>query len=380
MHGLEHDGLADMTEYAGVDITEAHRPAHYVESSIYSKEDDIQQETDQVTNADTSGCAQVFASGVDGFSSNARNALMTDTSALDARKIATPDNFTCEPEDIGSARNIMSAILSALRDDFVEFRPSFVYSDDDESDDARKYGSSRTSSSPSCYSSEESSGCTSGKRSSLFASIMSTKGSSADGVVYDLPIVIPFVRIHRRTDAVFIRVKCKGGRLGSELSFEDVFAVYNFSAATPVDTRWASVDGMTVVKVFVPATDDIWKVRVPEDISLQRFTSRVLSKLGFHVAFSGSCFDGPEYYFRDDEAFHCWLDKRIRNGRNLPIVSHVIDPPSSPRSYSVDVVLADTTAATATTTNSQAPEDPSLRSHRNTLVQRISVMADIFHL
>ncbi|KAL4075488.1 hypothetical protein J3A83DRAFT_4072370, partial [Scleroderma citrinum] len=87
--------------------------------------------------------------------------------------------------------------------------------------------------------------------------------------------------------------------------------------------KWAPVDGMMIVKVFVPETDDIWKVRVPEDITLPRFSSRVLSKLGFHVAFSGSCFDGPEYYFRNDETFRYWIDKRIRNGRNLPIVSHV---------------------------------------------------------
>ena len=379
--GLEHDGLADMIEDAGVDTTQTHRPDHYAKLSVYSKEDDIQQESDQVTNADTSSCSQVFANGVDGSSSNARSALMADTSTFDARKSTASDNFKCELEDIGSARNIMSAILCALRDDSVEFLPSFVYSDGDESDDARKYDTSSLPSSPSCYSSEEKSGCTSGKRSSFLAFSASSKEGAADGVVVsDTPIVVPFVRIHRRTGAVFIRVKCKGGRhrIGSELSFEDVFVAYTCNIATPVDTRWASVDGMMVVKVFVPATDDIWKVRVPEDISLQRFTSRVLSKLGFHVAFSGSCFDGPEYYFRDDEVFRCWLDKRIRNGRNLPIVSHVIDPPSSPRSCSADVAPTDTAAANAATTDSEASEDPSVRSHRNTLVQRISGMTDIF--
>ncbi|KAI5991946.1 hypothetical protein EDD15DRAFT_2106719, partial [Pisolithus albus] len=88
--------------------------------------------------------------------------------------------------------------------------------------------------------------------------------------------------------------------------------------------RWAPVNGMIIIKVFVPATDDTWKVRVPEDITLQRFTSKVLSKLGFHVAFSGSCFDGTEYYFRTDDVFRRWVSKRIRpGGRNLPIAAHV---------------------------------------------------------
>ncbi|KAI5988929.1 hypothetical protein F5J12DRAFT_706623, partial [Pisolithus orientalis] len=87
--------------------------------------------------------------------------------------------------------------------------------------------------------------------------------------------------------------------------------------------KWAPVDGMIIIKVYVQDTDDTWKVRVPEDITLQRFTSKLLSKLGFHVAFSGSCFDGPEYYFRTDDVFRCWVATRIRNGRNLPIAAHV---------------------------------------------------------
>ncbi|KAI6169098.1 hypothetical protein EDD17DRAFT_1525276 [Pisolithus thermaeus] len=95
---------------------------------------------------------------------------------------------------------------------------------------------------------------------------------------------------------------------------------------------------MIIIKVFVPATDDTWKVRVPEDITLQRFTSKVLSKLGFHVAFSGSCFDGTEYYFRTDDVFRCWVSKRIRHGRNLPIAAHVIDPPAPLRTQTADAL------------------------------------------
>ncbi|KAI6033608.1 hypothetical protein PISMIDRAFT_686558 [Pisolithus microcarpus 441] len=98
---------------------------------------------------------------------------------------------------------------------------------------------------------------------------------------------------------------------------------------------------MIIIKVFVPATDDTWKVCVPEDITLRRFTSKVLSKLGFHVAFSGGCFDGTEYYFRTDDVFRCWVSKRVRHGgRNLPIAAHVIDPPAPSRTRTEDARLS----------------------------------------
>ncbi|KAH7888204.1 hypothetical protein F5I97DRAFT_1791574, partial [Phlebopus sp. FC_14] len=87
--------------------------------------------------------------------------------------------------------------------------------------------------------------------------------------------------------------------------------------------KWAPKDGMIIVKVFVPSTSDTWKLKVPEDINLQRFTCKVLSKLGFHVAFSGSCWDSPEYFFKSNASFRHWLEGRIRFGRNLPIVAHV---------------------------------------------------------
>lgn len=93
-------------------------------------------------------------------------------------------------------------------------------------------------------------------------------------------------------------------------------------------SKWAPKQGQIVIKVFVPSTDDIWKFRVPEDISLADFRSRVMHKLGFSVSFSGSLWDEPKYYFRTDERFKSWVKGRIRFGRNLPIVAHV--PPSLP--------------------------------------------------
>ncbi|KAF8833941.1 hypothetical protein BDN67DRAFT_873181, partial [Paxillus ammoniavirescens] len=83
-----------------------------------------------------------------------------------------------------------------------------------------------------------------------------------------------------------------------------------------VTSRWAPENGQIIIKVFVPSTDDIWKFRVPHDITLFNFTSKVTSKLGFPIAFSGSCWDGPEYYFRTDEKFSWWVQRRVRFGRN----------------------------------------------------------------
>ena len=92
--------------------------------------------------------------------------------------------------------------------------------------------------------------------------------------------------------------------------------------------KWAPKHGKIVIKVFVPSTDDIWMFRVPQNINLVDFTSKVVNKLGLSVSFSGSLWDEPKYYFRTDERFKSWVNSRIRYGRNLPIVAHV--PPRLP--------------------------------------------------
>ncbi|KAL4067142.1 hypothetical protein V8B97DRAFT_972055 [Scleroderma yunnanense] len=374
-----NDKLVDTIKYGGVIAIQAHQPVHQAEKSVHTGE------SDGAVTGGTEGSVsrRVFANGGQGSSCDDQNLSAADVSIVstpDLRKVAAPDSFECETECIDAATNIMAAILCALRDNTVEPLPIFEYSDDDESNDNIKADSSCVSSLLSSYSSEETSGHTAGKRSSVSVSITSIRHSNDDVVISpDMPVrVVPFARIHRRTGAVFIKVKYTKGRydIDNEISFEDasLMSTDNRGSSTPMNTKWAPVDGMMIVKVFVPETDDIWKVRVPEDITLPRFSSRVLSKLGFHVAFSGSCFDGPEYYFRNDETFRYWIDKRIRNGRNLPIVSHVIDPPSSPR-CSVDAPPASTTAST---TDLQPPKDLSCRRHHDTLIRHISGMGDIF--
>ncbi|KAG9309869.1 hypothetical protein JVU11DRAFT_10252 [Chiua virens] len=108
-----------------------------------------------------------------------------------------------------------------------------------------------------------------------------------------------------------------------------------------LNRKWASKDGQIVIKVFVPSTDDIWMFRVPQDIDLADFTSRVATKLGFTFSFSGSLWNEPKYHFRTDEQFNSWVKGRIRFGRNLPIVAHVLVPLPLVR-LSVDVLCITT--------------------------------------
>ncbi|KAG8218201.1 hypothetical protein J3R82DRAFT_3761 [Butyriboletus roseoflavus] len=100
----------------------------------------------------------------------------------------------------------------------------------------------------------------------------------------------------------------------------------HFPNAHDPTSKWAPKQGQIIIKVFVPSTDDIWMFRVPQDINLADFTSRVVTKLGFAVSFSGSLWDEPKYYFMTDGRFKSWVNGRIRFGRNLPIVAHVLPP------------------------------------------------------
>ncbi|OBZ77697.1 Guanine nucleotide-binding protein subunit alpha [Grifola frondosa] len=54
----------------------------------------------------------------------------------------------------------------------------------------------------------------------------------------------------------------------------------------PNDDKWAPKDGMTIIKIWVPSTADIWKMKVPEAVALDDFLLRVERKVGFAVTFS----------------------------------------------------------------------------------------------
>ena len=85
--------------------------------------------------------------------------------------------------------------------------------------------------------------------------------------------------------------------------------------------KWAAKDGKIVIKVWVPSTDDIWKLRVPEDVRLESFRTRVAAKVGFDVSFS-ALVCGTLRTLADDDAFREWVAGRVVNGRNSLLTAH----------------------------------------------------------
>lgn len=99
---------------------------------------------------------------------------------------------------------------------------------------------------------------------------------------------------------------------------------------SPKESRWTPGNGMMVIKVYIPSTDDLWAAYVPTTVTLFTFTCKWSSKLSLRLRFSGSAMDTPEYYFDSDEVFQRWVKHRVRHGRNLPIVGHLdyaVPPP-----------------------------------------------------
>ncbi|PIL27623.1 hypothetical protein GSI_10775 [Ganoderma sinense ZZ0214-1] len=85
--------------------------------------------------------------------------------------------------------------------------------------------------------------------------------------------------------------------------------------------KWAAKDGKIVIKVWVPSTDDIWKLRVPEDVRLESFRTRVAAKVGFEVSFS-ALVCGTLRPIADDDVFREWVAGRVVNGRNSLLTAH----------------------------------------------------------
>lgn len=84
--------------------------------------------------------------------------------------------------------------------------------------------------------------------------------------------------------------------------------------------RWDPVDGKIVVKVVVPTTDDIWRFKVPQNISLRAFRAKVELKVGFAVTFAEST--APQSRrVASEEAFRRWVANRVKEGRNTPLTA-----------------------------------------------------------
>lgn len=80
--------------------------------------------------------------------------------------------------------------------------------------------------------------------------------------------------------------------------------------------KWDPVDGKIIIKVHVPVTDDIWRFKVPEDVSLSTFHQKVEAKVGFPVVLGIS-----ELSTISETQFQQWVGKRVRNGRNTPLTA-----------------------------------------------------------
>lgn len=93
--------------------------------------------------------------------------------------------------------------------------------------------------------------------------------------------------------------------------------------------KWDPVDGKIIVKVRVPATDDIWRFKVAEDVSLVAFQQIVEAKVGFPVILGRSELD----VISEEMQFKRWVEGRVRNGRNTLLTArpawHIVKDMSS---------------------------------------------------
>lgn len=87
--------------------------------------------------------------------------------------------------------------------------------------------------------------------------------------------------------------------------------------------RWLPKDGQVIVKVRVPATDDLWKFRVPEDVTLAAFLPRVEAKVGGPVILSILPAEGFTN-IESETAFRSWLRARVQKGKNRPLTAHMV--------------------------------------------------------
>ncbi|EED84507.1 predicted protein [Postia placenta Mad-698-R] len=89
--------------------------------------------------------------------------------------------------------------------------------------------------------------------------------------------------------------------------------------------KWLPKDGNIIIKVAVPATDDLWKFKVPEDIELDAFLARVQAKVGFSVVFRAKAGKMRERHIATDRAFKTWIAGRVspETGKNTPLVAHL---------------------------------------------------------
>ncbi|KAI0685754.1 hypothetical protein BC835DRAFT_1246905, partial [Cytidiella melzeri] len=85
--------------------------------------------------------------------------------------------------------------------------------------------------------------------------------------------------------------------------------------------QWDPVDGMIVIKVSVPSTDDIWRFKVPLTMSYRAFRAKVELKVGFAVSFADGPTTSRARRVGSEERFRRWVAGRVKNGRNCPLTA-----------------------------------------------------------
>ncbi|KAI0765154.1 hypothetical protein C8Q74DRAFT_1032705 [Fomes fomentarius] len=92
------------------------------------------------------------------------------------------------------------------------------------------------------------------------------------------------------------------------------------TTTTGDDSAWAPRNGRMIIKIWVPSTDDVWKLRVAEDVSLEQFRARVAAKVGFDVVFSENT-SGLLRTVADEETFRRWVAARVVKGKNTHLTA-----------------------------------------------------------
>ncbi|KAI0372070.1 hypothetical protein BV20DRAFT_141558 [Pilatotrama ljubarskyi] len=102
-------------------------------------------------------------------------------------------------------------------------------------------------------------------------------------------------------------------------------AAASTSTRSETSGRWAAKDGRIIIKVWVPTTDDVWKVRVPADVGLAAFETAVEAKIGFKASFSAVMPDGCLRTVGEEDVFRRWVEGRVRDGRNTLLTAHRLE-------------------------------------------------------
>ncbi|KZT10361.1 uncharacterized protein LAESUDRAFT_422310 [Laetiporus sulphureus 93-53] len=84
---------------------------------------------------------------------------------------------------------------------------------------------------------------------------------------------------------------------------------------------WLPRDGMMIIKVSVPSSDDIWKFKVPVDVMLPDFLLRVEKKVGFPVHLVCDMGIAPAMPVTTESTFRIWVAGRIQNGKNTKLIA-----------------------------------------------------------